>query len=197
MNSRNNRLDLSKNVTHLIKNQHSNPIDILSKISIDGYLKGSSRAILGEALVICFTEAPINEFTKENKHFSHFGISIDKKYLFSLGGRPVIYQSIAENKYIDHNLHWKIVKYDPISSTEDGWSDWSWQREWRIPCERLYLTPENCVFIVPSEIHRNYLLENFQAEEEGRALFEELCLGLYPNPIRYFPYEIEVTSSTA
>jgi len=147
MNSRNNRLDLSKNVTHLIKNHHSNPIDILSKISTDGYLKGSSRAILGEALVICFTEAPINEFTKENKHFSHFGISIDKKHLFSLGGRPVIYQSTAENKFIDHNLHWKIVKYDPISSTEDGWSDWSWQREWRIPCEKTIFDPRKlCLY---------------------------------------------------
>lgn len=195
MNFRNNRLDLSKNVTHLIKNQDSNPIDILSKISIDGYLQGSNRAILGETLVICFTEAPINEFTKENKHFSHFGISIDKKHLFSLGGRPVIYQSAAENKYIDHNLHWKIVKYDPISSTKDGWTDWSWQREWRIPCKRLHLSTENCRFIVPSEIHRDYLLENFQVAEERRALIEELCLGLSPNPIREFPYKIEITPS--
>lgn len=195
MNLRENRLDLSPTVTHLIKNQNISPIDILSKISIDGYLKGSNRAILGEALVICFTEAPITEFTKEQKHFSQFGISIDKKYLFSLGGRPVIYQPATENKYIDPDLHWKIVKYDPISTIEDGWADWSWQREWRISCEKLHLSSEDCEFIVPSEIHRNNLLKNFQAEEEGRALFEEICLGLYPNPIREFPYKIKVTSS--
>lgn len=105
MKRRNNRLDLSKTVTHLIKNQEENPIDVLSKISINGYLKGSSRAILGEALVIFFTEAPITEFTKENKYFSQLGVSFDKKYLFSLGGRPVIYQPDTENTYIDPDLH--------------------------------------------------------------------------------------------
>lgn len=84
------------------------------------------------------------------------------------------------------------MKYNPIRSKEDVWTDRSWQREWRIPCERLHLTPENCVFIVQSEIHRDYLLENFQKEEERRALTEELCLELHPNPIREFPYKIEI-----
>lgn len=194
---RSERADLSDRVTHLLPpGSDAEAADTLYKIACEERLKGSTRAINGKTHVICFSEAPKNEFTKERRHFSSFGISVDKYWLFATGGRPVIYQPREENQYIDPTLHWKIVSFDPIKPPAEGWVDWSWQREWRIPSESLYLPPEKAIFLVPSEEQKQQLLARYQADEEERALFEELVLCLYPNPPRDFPYPIEVIPST-
>lgn len=190
---RGKRIDLSDRVTHLIRNTNGEEAaaDTLYKIATDQHLKGTDNAVIGGDSVVCFSESPLSEYTKESTHFQPFGISIKKSYLFSLGGRPVIYQPKEEHKYIDGSIIWKVVSYSP---TEEGWIDWSWQREWRIKTEALFLDPEQAIFIVPTEEHRDILLSRYRAQEENRALCEELVLGLYPRPPEEFPYEIQVAS---
>ncbi|WP_169829022.1 abortive infection system antitoxin AbiGi family protein [Chromobacterium amazonense] len=180
-------------MTHLVRaGCYDEAVDILYKIACDEHLEGTTRAIIGSTPVVCFSEAPVSEFTKENKHFSPFGISVEKSWLFAAGGRPVIYQPKDEHHYINPAIHWKLVSFDPIKSQEDGWVDWSWQREWRIPSEMFYLPYEQAIFLVPSEEYRDRLLARYRADEEYRALYEALCLDLYPYPPSDFPYQIEV-----
>jgi len=193
---RDKRTDLSKRVTHLLRSgSDADAVDTLYKIACDAHLNGSSRAIIGQTNVVCFSEAPESEFTKERRHFSPFGVSIDKSWFFSAGGRPVIYQPKDEHQYIEQALHWKLVSFDPSKPLEEGGIDWSWQREWRIQSDRLYLPPEQTIFLVPSDEIKEQLLARYQADEEERALTEELVLCLYPNPPRDFPYHIEVMPS--
>lgn len=193
---RNKRADLSKRVTHLLRpGSDADAFETLYKIACDEHLDGTSRAVIGQTNVVCFSEAPENEFTKERRHFSPFGVSVDKSWFFAAGGRPVIYQSKEEHKYIQEALHWKLVSFDPCKPPEEGWVDWSWQREWRIQSDRLYLPPEQTIFLVPSDEIKEQLLARYQAEEEGRALMEELVLLLYPHQPRDFPYRIEVMAS--
>lgn len=194
---RHTRADLSKRVTHLIRRRacDAEPLDTLYKIACDEHLNGSSETVIGQASVICFSEAPESEFTKERQHFSPFGISIDKSWFFAAGGRPVIYQPKEEHQYVDPTLHWKLVSFDPCKPPEEGWIDWSWQREWRIQATRFYLPPEQTIFVVPSEEDKENLLTRYQADEDGRALYEELVLCLCPNPPRDFPYPIKVLPS--
>jgi hypothetical protein len=188
---RGKRVDLSDRVTHLIRNKNGEETaaDTLHKIATDQYLKSTNTAVIGGDSVVCFSEAPLSEFTKESAHFQPFGISIKKSHLFSLGGRPVIYQPKEEHKYIDSSIIWKVVSYNP---TEEDWIDWSWQREWRIKTDALFLAPEQAIFIVPTEEHREILISRYRAHEENRALCEELMLGLYPQSPELFPYEIQV-----
>ena len=149
---RHTRADLSKRVTHLIRRRacDAEPLDTLYKIACDEHLNGSSETVIGQASVICFSEAPESEFT---------------------------------------------VSFDPCKPPEEGWIDWSWQREWRIQATRFYLPPEQTIFVVPSEEDKENLLARYQADEDGRALYEELVLCLCPNPPRDFPYPIKVLPS--
>lgn len=192
-NMRNKRTDLSNTVTHLLRGDSDDEAaDVLYKIARDEYLKGSARVIMGSTPVVCFSEAPASEFIKENKHFRPFGISIEKSWLFRAGGRPVIYQPREEHDYIDSAIHWKLVTFDPVKPQEDGWVDWTWAREWRVPSKILYLPFDQAIFLVPSEEYRDKLLARYQSDEEYRAMCEALCLDLYPYPPREFPYQIEV-----
>lgn len=101
---RNHRVDLSDKLTHLIHADNDyEAIEALYRIACVGHLEGTTKGVLGNTPVVCFSEAPECEFMKEKKHFKPFGISIEKTYLFSAGGRPVIYQPKEEHALIDSN----------------------------------------------------------------------------------------------
>lgn len=193
---RNHRVDLSNKLTHLIHaDSDHEAIETLYRIACDGHLEGTTRGVIGKNQVVCFSEAPEGEFIKEKNHFKPFGISIDKAYFFSSGGRPVIYQPKEEHAFIAPELHWKLVTYNPTSSTEHRWIDWSWQREWRIRTDRFLLPVEQTTFLVPSEVDREILIDKLMENEWLNAEFEALAIGMiYPMP-RDFPYKIEVISS--
>lgn len=193
---RNRRVDLSNKLTHLIRaNSDHEAIETLYRIACTGHLEGTTTGVIGNTQVVCFSEAPEGEFIKEKNHFKPFGISIDKIYFFSSGGRPVIYQPKEEHAFIDPELHWKIVTYNPTSSTKNRWVDWSWQREWRIKTDRFLLPVEQTTFLVPSEVDREILIDRLMENEIMNAELEALAIGMiYPMP-RDFPYRIEVISS--
>lgn len=128
----------------------------LEQILKDGALNGSSRCIKGGHKCVCFTEAPISEMVslfnlaliepegKSNPRYEPFGIAVTKKWLFSKGGRPVIYQPSSEYDALPQDLQYRHVTYDPI----DG-IDFTWEREWRVCTESLCLDPKETIIIVP------------------------------------------------
>jgi hypothetical protein len=65
-----------------------------------GQLRGGVGNIVGRYKCICFSEAPIASLAHmlasgPNK-YAPLGVMVDKVWLFDKGGRPVIYQPLAE-----------------------------------------------------------------------------------------------------
>lgn len=115
------------------------------------YRKGA-RTIYGKYPAVCFTEMPIADFVKSSiyrmrkgEKISNYGIVFDKKQLFNLGARPVIYgtstpikNSINDtgdrllNPEIFHeNELYRFVYFN--LNREPRPIDWSHEREWRWP----------------------------------------------------------------
>lgn len=130
--------------------------NILTKILREGFLRGSSEWTYGKN-TICFTEAPIQEFNSifslasiaSEKHlrprYEPYGVAVNKRWLFSQGGRPVIYDHPdSETKYPD-DLLYRFCPYDLENSV-----DYTWEREWRIETKELRLDPKHTIVIVPT-----------------------------------------------
>lgn len=130
--------------------------DILGKIVQGGTLRGSSRWTYGID-TICFTEAPIQEFNSvfalasiaSEKHlrprYEPYGVAVSKNWLFSKGGRPVIYDHPDAQKKYPHELLYRFCPYNPESDV-----DYTWEREWRIDSKELKLDPKHTLVIVPT-----------------------------------------------
>lgn len=130
--------------------------DVLNKILAEGKLNGSEVWSQGYPSV-SFTEAPIQEFnsifsladiasTDEDKpRYEPYGVAVSKEWLFAKGGRPVIYDDESSFKDIPEDQRYRYVPYDPIIG-----EDYTWEREWRIRQEHLYLDPSHTLVIVPT-----------------------------------------------
>lgn len=133
---------------------------------------GSSQNNKGSYPCVCFTETPANYFNFDAVRYKPFGISLTKKYIFSQGGRPVIYQSSLEFNNLPEGIRWRHVRYEPCSSPP---VDFTWEREWRIKTEHLLLPHEKALIIVPDEIWAELLIDEFNRREEHRYEYE--CVG--------------------
>src|SRR5690554_1966515 len=122
----------------------------LQIISTWSYRKGQ-RTIYGSFPAVCLTEMPISEFVKtsierENKgqKISNYGLVFNKKELFNIGARPVIYGTSCDVSVIDDG---KIKRLNPpIFNDKELYRyvafkldrlpypiDWTHEREWRWP----------------------------------------------------------------
>lgn len=132
------RRDLSSWAWHLARRDGS-PKNTIRKIIEEQRILGSYDHTTGNT-VISFSEAPLRELisqdpvlTVENyPRLALYGIGFKKQYLFSIGARPVIYQPNKELDVLPHELRWRHVDFDLSKSL-----DYTWQREWRLPNERL------------------------------------------------------------
>jgi hypothetical protein len=87
------RADLSNHLVHWIKGQSDqDAFEVLCRIVSEGRLLGGDGHIKGEFNCVCFTEAPQNTFHNIVGKYRPFGVQVSKRWLFSQGGRPVIYQ---------------------------------------------------------------------------------------------------------
>ncbi|MDZ7724636.1 MAG: hypothetical protein U5R06_17975 [candidate division KSB1 bacterium] len=131
-------------------------LSVLEKILSDGSLKGSSNNIRGGFKCICFTESPISELASlfsliniaesldDKTRYEPYGVAVKKEWLFSKGGRPVIYQPESDFKLLPDKLKYRHVRYEP-----DQGIDYTWEREWRIKVEHLNLNPKETLVVVP------------------------------------------------
>lgn len=130
---------------------------VLGCILEDRALKGTSTYIRSEDPCVCFTEAPLHEFSTlfrlnelaaakhERPRYEPYGIAVNKEWLYAAGGRPVIYGSPDEYEHLPESFRYRFVPYDPT----DG-IDHTWEREWRVKTERLELVPWKALVVVPT-----------------------------------------------
>ncbi|MDP3181913.1 MAG: hypothetical protein Q8M54_03725 [Desulfobaccales bacterium] len=129
---------------------------VLAKILSEAKLIGTSRWTYGQNC-ICFTEAPIQEINsifalieiasskEERPRYEPYGVAVSKKWLFSKGGRPVIYDHPDALKEVPENMKYRFVPYDPEHEI-----DFTWEREWRIKADYIQLDPNETLVIVPT-----------------------------------------------
>jgi len=129
---------------------------VLRKILEEGRLIGSSVWTAGENC-ICFTEAPIHEFNSifslvaissseaERPRYEPYGVAVTKQWLFSQGGRPVIYDHPDALASMPHGQRYRFVPYDPTRGI-----DFTWEREWRFHGDQLTLDPRATLAVVPT-----------------------------------------------
>lgn len=115
--------------------------------------RGGARTIYGPNPAVCFTEMPLAAFIEastireENgEKMSTYGLMFQKKDLFKIGARPVIYAlsnpsafipagkdgkaRIIDQSYLPLSEQYRYVTYDPVD--EHGYNvDWTHEREWR------------------------------------------------------------------
>ena len=116
-------------------------------------LNGGITYIKGEFRCVCFSEVPICKFaylfaaekSREDFRYAHFGVMVEKDWLYKRGGRSVIYQSDREYDILHENQKYRHIRYEP-----DHNIDYTWEREWRIKVNELPLEPNNTTLIVPT-----------------------------------------------
>jgi hypothetical protein len=163
------RRDLGSLLFHFTRapHDHTPPIRIrswprsamnsLGNILAERRLCGSAANIRGGHRCICFTEAPISEVVSLFRlsdlaaegglrpKYEPYGVAVTKKWLFTRGGRPAIYQPDAEYDLLPESIRYRHVRYDPIAGV-----DFTWEREWRLFADELRLDPKETLVVVPT-----------------------------------------------
>ncbi len=142
------RSDLSRWLVHFTHGNNDEASKTLSQILSEESLRSTANPP-----VICFTEAPLCEFSKVFKHcysryknprFAPYGIAVRKQWAFERGGRPVIYGPEEEKRLLPEAMQWRHVTFTPAY-------DFMWMREWRVPTKILRLDAEETLVIVPND----------------------------------------------
>lgn len=109
------------------------------------------------------------------ERYQPFGLIFDKAYVFSLGGRPVIYQKAEEFDQLSESIRWRHVTYNPCFPNKD----FTWEREWRV-LDRLDFSSESCRVLVPNASFKRELfyLLNEAAETDKSLKFQQYSLIL-------------------
>lgn len=160
---------------------------VLEKILKEGNLKGGSKWYNGNTC-ISFFDTPIQElfsiFTlniiatneKERPRYEPYGLGINKKWLFSKGCRPVIYDHPSGFDSLSDEEKYRFMKYDPTNGI-----DFTWEREWRIKTDHLRLDPKETLVIVPTAEEAFEIVYQF-SEVEPDCWDESGPSGYYHNP---------------
>lgn len=122
-------------------------VDNLIKILMDKKINGSTSSgfIIGDIPAVCFQEVPMYsliqnvqyEYLEREKkktkkiRYCGAGLSFGKFYVFTKGGRPVIYEDKEiMKKLLPKEEHWRIVNTKLICDNPNI-IDWTHEREWR------------------------------------------------------------------
>jgi hypothetical protein len=176
------RHDISSSLVHFTSGEtYEAAFRRLQKIVSERKLIAGSNFIKGKFNCVCFSEAPIinlsDGLVNEDAYsrYSPFGLIVDKKWLFALGGRPVIYQSEAEYDLLPESLRWKHVLYE----TRDKFAqaDFTWEREWRIRCESLPFDQNCAKIIVPEKFWADRLIKDFEDAQHYKVMQYSVAFG--------------------
>jgi hypothetical protein len=169
------RADLSNDLVHWIKgDSNEEAFEILRAIVRERRLLGGVGHIRGGYTCICFTEAPEGAFHQIIGRYRPFGVRVPKTWLFSRGGRPVIYQPDDEYDLLPEQLRWRHMRYEPTRAPP---VDFSWEREWRIQTPELQLPFGEASLLVPHESWARELQGEHENAEEARIDFEARAYG--------------------
>jgi hypothetical protein len=189
---------MSSELVHFIRAEsYPTAFDTLIKIIRERRLLGGNSYIRGGYRCVCFCEAPVHIVAEamraravEGILYKPFGIVLPKKYVFSLGGRPVIYQRDIEYLSLPEELRWRHVRYEPDL---DHPIDFTWEREWRIKSDEIYLDPAIARIVVPSESYHDELEHNHDRAQDFEVLMlsqvlDEIIAEQYRED---FPWDVQ------
>lgn len=190
------RSDHTNYVVHWTKGTPEEALDALTSIAIDEAILADTYGVKSGEPCVCFSEAPVESFHRGGEYFQPFGIRVSKKWLFSQGGRPVIYQPSHEFQLLAEQLRWRHVDYDLVGKER---RDYSWQREWRIKLDELYLPVSEVTLLVPDKKYFAILEQRFSNENYARGLAscDPYGYGMYMphNPTQADQYRLEYFKS--
>lgn len=161
--------------------------NVLIEIIKSSHIKGSSRYIKGSFNCVCFTESPLSEmisifnyaFNPETINFIKyhpFGIGFPKSFIYSKGGRPVIYQDDPEYDLLPNPLKWRHCRFNPINGI-----DFTWEREWRIKTDSLELDSAKMTIFVPNPQYK----ELIDTDPEINQVFKKAIFPLSIYGLKY------------
>jgi len=155
-------------------------------------LHGGTGNIVGGHRCVCFSEAPIaslaHMLAPGTNKYAPLGVMVDKTWLFAQGGRPVIYQPVAEYEELPETHKYRHVNYDPINATGDE-QDVSWEREWRVETDSIALDPALVTLVVP---YRS-ILETFKGQHDNRQRYSVWATGeVAASSVESFPWHFLV-----
>ena len=187
------REDMSDFLIHFTKGDTlENAYQNLKSIMRDYVVRGSNTNIKGGYQCVCFSEAPLSSLQNGllnptfYSNYSPFGVITTKSNIFSLGGRPAIYQPDSEfDQLIDGNK-WRHMRYEPPDV------DFTWEREWRLKTEGYEISPETTQMIVPDSTWIERLMGEYEEKQRWQTLqysqiMDELLALQYEEP---FPWVI-------
>ncbi|WP_345951293.1 hypothetical protein ABDD95_07635 [Mucilaginibacter sp. PAMB04274] len=156
----------------------------LQVLSTWSYRNGSST-IRGNYPVTCFTDMPISAFVatsidrlSKGQKISNYALVFDKKQMFAIGARPVIYGA-TKNEALPETEKYRFVAYDPTSLPYA--IDWTHEREWRW-ANFDYISKMIPQQDFSDEDHplEEYTLELMRLRDEERIEFHGLNLDKQP-----------------
>jgi hypothetical protein len=187
------RDDLSQKLIHLTRGENDQKAaNVFLSIIQERRLRGGTGCVKGGFRCVCFSEAPVSKLAHilanrpaHGMRYSPFGVMLDKSWLFSRGGRPVIYQTDGEYELLHETQKFRHVRYDPTSGV-----DFSWEREWRLRIDTLALDPEDTTLVVPTRTWEKWFLDRHTAMLSRRALVTQGFVG--PSGVSEFSWHFIV-----
>ncbi len=178
-----NRPDLTNDLVHFIRGEtFADAFETLKKILSDKFFLGGTGFIRGGHRCVCFSEAPVSYLgyaltqPSTGVRYQPAGILVYKRWLYSLGGRPVIYQRDAEYEHLPEGHRWRHVRYEPDA---DPPIDFTWEREWRIRTQLLDINPSTARVVLPTQevsdrLHAHHEQEQDSREQQYAIIFDEI-----------------------
>ncbi len=173
------RTDLTDSLIHFVRApSDGEAYQILSQIARDRALRGSSGCIKGGYTCVCFADLSISLAkaglvnSAGKSRYTRFGVMVPKEWLFEQGGRPVIYQPENEFALLPETHRWRHMTFD----LGENRIDFTWEREWRIPCEWLPLDPSTATLIVPHQKIAEQLVSDHEREQDYQVQLYSLIV---------------------
>lgn len=147
--------------------------EVLREILQRGKIFGSGFLNKGGYKCVSFTEWPVAELpalfalndelakVSEQPRYEPYGIAVRKEWLFQRNGRPVIYSPDSEYSLLPPELQWRYVRYEP------PYIDFSWEREWRVPCAELTINPSDVIVLVKEVKEAHWVTYGFSQLSPG------------------------------
>jgi hypothetical protein len=164
------RRDISDKIVHFTSGDSGEEaFQRLCNIIREMRILGTSEKIRGGYKCVCFSEAPLMSLPgglvnpDAYSRYSPFGLVFDKSWIFAKGGRPVIYQTEEEFSILPEEIRWRHVRYEP---NQDPPVDFTWEREWRIPCDYLVINPSVAAIVIPENLWVQRMLDEHELEQD-------------------------------
>ncbi len=138
---------------------------------------------------ICFSETPISKIgillAGDHKLFRYqpYGIMFSKEFIYSRGGRPVIYQSDIEFHSLKEEKKHLHVRYEPHNNI-----DYTWEREWRIKTDYIDFLPEDVTLIIPNRQIADSI-RDFGYDEQKEVIKKDGIDAFEPFPWHFITLE--------